>query len=81
MSARYKKSERRFSMKKVVSLALLAGGSRLTIFGVSAYALARSDISRRLPVSPTNKAKLMLIGGVVVTVIGLVGLLCSSKAS
>ena len=66
-------------MKKVVSLALLAGGSRLTIFGVGAYASARFDISRRLPGSPTDKAKWMLIGGVVVTVIGLVGLLRSSK--
>jgi len=67
-------------MKKGISLALLTGGSRLTIFGVSAYALARSDISQRFPVSPTNKAKLMLIGGVVVTIIGLVGLLRGSKA-
>ena len=66
-------------MKKGTSLALLAGGSRLTIFGVSAYALARSDISRRFSVSPANKAKLMLIGGVVVTIIGLVGLLRGSK--
>jgi len=79
MSARHKKSERRFTMKKVVSLALLAGGSRLTIFGVGAYAGARSNISRRFPGSPTDKAKWMLIGGVVVTVIGLVGLLSGSK--
>ena len=68
-------------MKKGVSLALLAGGSNLTILGVSAYTSARSDISRHFPGSPTAKAKWMLIGGVVVTVIGLVGLLRSSKAS
>lgn len=68
-------------MNKVVSLALLAGGSRLTIYGVGAYAAARSNISRRFPGSPTDKAKCMLIGGVFVTVIGLVGLLRSAKAS
>ncbi len=68
-------------MKKLVSLALLAGGSRLTIFGVSAYASARCNISRRIPGSPTDKAKWMLIGGVVVTIIGLVGVLRNSKAS
>jgi hypothetical protein len=68
-------------MKKMVSLALLAGGSRLTIFGVSAYTSARYDISRRLPGSPALQAKWMLIGGVIVTVVGLMGLLRSSKTS
>jgi hypothetical protein len=68
-------------VKKVVSLALLAGGSRLTIFGASAYASARSNFYQRIPGSSIDKAKWMLIGGVVVTVVGLVGLLRSSKAS
>lgn len=68
-------------MKEIVSFTLLAGGSQLTISGVSAYASARYKIFRRFPGSPTNKAKLMLIGGVVVTVIGLVGLLQGSKES
>ncbi len=67
-------------MKKVISLALLAGGSRLTIFGASAYASARSNLYQRIPVSSTDKAKWMLIGGVAITVVGLVGLLRSTRA-
>ena len=66
-------------MNKAVALSLLAGGSRLTIFGVGAYIAARSDISRRLPGTPTDKAKCILIGGVAATAVGLVGLLRNSK--
>jgi len=68
-------------MKEVVSLALLAGGSRLTIYGVSAYAASKATNIKRVPGSPTDKAKCMLIGGVVVIIIGLVGLLHGSKAN
>lgn len=66
-------------MNKKVSLALLAGGSRLTMFGVGAYASARYDIPRRVPGSPAFHAKWMLIGGVLVTVVGLMGLLRSPR--
>ena len=78
---RHTHSERRCSMNKVVSLALLAGGSRLTIFGVSAYISDKTNISRHFPGSPADKAKWMLIGGVVATLFGLAGLLHSSKAN
>jgi VIT1/CCC1 family predicted Fe2+/Mn2+ transporter len=53
-------------MNKTVSLAILAGGILLLIFGVS----ASESLS-----SPTDKAIWMLVGGVVATIIGLVGLL------
>ena len=69
-------------MNKVVSLAILAGGILLIIFGVSATKSFSSDISRFFTGSPTDKADKaiwMLVGGAVVAVIGLVGLLRRSK--
>ncbi|MDP3940964.1 MAG: DUF3185 family protein [bacterium] len=66
-------------MNKVVSLAILAGGILLIIFGVSATKSFSSDISRFFTGSPTDKAIWMLIGGAVAAVIGLIGLLRWSK--
>ena len=68
-------------MNKVVSLAILAGGILLIIFGVSATKSFSSDISRFLTGSPTDKAIWMLVGGAVATIIGLVGLLRWPKGS
>jgi len=68
-------------MNKVVSLAILAGGILLIIFGVSATKSFSSDISRFFTGSPTDKAIWMLVGGAVATVIGLVGLLRWPKGS
>jgi divalent metal cation (Fe/Co/Zn/Cd) transporter len=62
-------------MNKAVSLALLAGGILLLIFGVSATQSFSSDISRFFTGSPTDKAIWMLIGGVVLSIVGVVGLL------
>jgi divalent metal cation (Fe/Co/Zn/Cd) transporter len=66
-------------MNKAVSLAILAGGILLLIFGVSASKSLGSDMSRFFTGSPTDKAIWMIIGGVVATIIGLVGLLRYSK--
>ena len=68
-------------MNKGVSLAILAGGILLIIFGVSATKSFSSDISRFFTGSPTDKAIWMLVGGAVATVIGLVGLLRWPKGS
>ena len=68
-------------MNKAVSLAILAGGILLIIFGVSATKSFSSDISRFFTGSPTDKAIWMLVGGAVATVIGLVGLLRWPKGS
>jgi hypothetical protein len=68
-------------MNKAISLALLAGGVLLLIFGISASKSLGSDISRFFTGSPTDKAIWMLIGGVVLSVIGLAGLLRGSKSS
>jgi len=59
---------------KAVSLALLLGGVLLIIFGFMAATSLSSDISRFFTGSPTDKAIWMLIGGVVASAIGVVGL-------
>jgi hypothetical protein len=66
-------------MNKAISLAVLAGGILLLIFGINAYDSSSSDISRFFTGSATDKSIWMLIGGVVATVLGLVGLLHGSK--
>jgi uncharacterized membrane protein YidH (DUF202 family) len=68
-------------MTKSISVALLAGGILLLIFGVSAYDSTSSDISRFFTGSATDKSIWMLVGGVVATVLGLVGLLRRSKTA
>ena len=66
-------------MHKAVALALLAGGILLLIFGVSAARSFSSDIARFFTGSPTDKAIWMLIGGVVLSIVGVVGLLRGEK--
>ena len=68
-------------MNKAISLAILVGGVMLLIFGISASKSLGSDISRFFTGSPTDKAIWMLIGGAVLSVIGLVGLLRGSKTT
>jgi len=68
-------------MNKVISLAVLAGGVLLLVLGISASKSLGSDISRFFTGSPTDKAIWTLIGGVVLSIIGLAGLLRGSKSS
>jgi len=68
-----------FHMNKAISLAVLAAGILLLIFGITAYNSTGSDISRFFSGSATDKSIWMLVGGGVVTVLGLVGLLRGSK--
>jgi len=67
-------------MNKTISLALLAGGILLLIFGVIAYDSSSSDISRFFTGSATDKAIWLLVGGVVATILGLGGLMRGSKS-
>ncbi|WP_372521663.1 DUF3185 family protein [Sulfuricaulis sp.] len=67
-------------MDKTISLAIFAGGILLVIFGVNASNSVSSDISRIFTDAPTDKAIWMLVGGVVVTIIGAMGLLRGSKS-
>jgi len=67
-------------MDKATSLAVLAGGILLVIYGVSASNSISSDISRVFTDAPTDKTIWMLVGGVVLTIIGLAGLLRGSRS-
>jgi hypothetical protein len=67
-------------MDKTISLAFLAGGILLVVFGVSASNSISSDFSRFFTDAPTDKAIWMLVGGIVLTIIGLVGLLRGSRS-
>ncbi len=67
-------------MDKTISLAMLAGGILLVIFGVNASNSVSSDISRIFTDAPTDKAIWMLVGGIVVTIIGAMGLLRGSRS-
>jgi hypothetical protein len=62
-------------MNKLISLAILAGGIVLVVYGVAATDSFSSDVSRFFTGSPTDKAIWMLIGGIVAIIIGLAGLL------
>lgn len=66
-------------MNKIVSLALLAGGIVLIIFGVNAMNSFSSDVSRFFTGSPTDRAVWMLIGGILAAVVGLAGTLRGSR--
>ena len=66
-------------MNKLLSVAFLAVGILLIIFGVSATNAFSSDVSRFFTGAPTDKAVWMLIGGIVAAVVGLFGLLRSAK--
>jgi len=62
-------------MNKPVSIALLAVGILLIVFGVSASNSFGSSVSRFFTGSPTDKAIWLLIGGVLASIVGLFGLL------
>lgn len=66
-------------MNKAVSLALLAAGIMLTIFGINEMNSFASDMSRMFAGAATNRSIWMLVGGVVLAVLGLSGLVQSSR--
>jgi hypothetical protein len=66
-------------MRKLISLALLAGGIVLIVTGVNATHSLVSDVSRFFTGSPTDKAIWMLMGGVVAALVGLTMLWRSPK--
>ncbi|MFA6472854.1 MAG: DUF3185 family protein [Candidatus Latescibacterota bacterium] len=68
-------------MNKALSLALLAVGIVLIIWGVSASESFGSDVSRFFTGSPTNKTIWLLIGGIVVAAAGVSGMFRGSKGN
>jgi hypothetical protein len=67
-------------MYKILSLALLAGGIVLIIYGINASNSVGSDISRLFSGSPTDKSIWLLIGGIVAAAVGVGGLLRGAKS-
>ena len=68
-------------MNKSVSLAFLAAGIMLTIFGVNEMNSFTSDISRMFTGAPTDRSIWMMAGGVVLVVLGLTGLMPGSRTT
>ncbi len=58
-----------------ISLALLAAGIVLVVFGVNANNSFGSEVSRAFTGSPTNKTTWLLVSGIACGVLGLAGLL------
>jgi hypothetical protein len=67
-------SNSKITMNKGISLALLVVGIVLVIFGFNATDSLGSDFSKFFTGAPTDKAIWLLIGGILCSVIGLVGL-------
>ena len=68
-------------MNKGISVALLAAGIMLSIWGIKASNSFNSDVSRFFTGSPTDKAVWLLIGGIVIGIVGLFGLFRGSKGN
>lgn len=66
-------------MNKILSIALLAGGVLLIIYGVNASNSIGSSFSKLFTGSPTDESIWLLLGGIVVAAIGAGGLLRSAK--
>ena len=66
-------------MGKGLSIALLAVGIALVVYGVNASNSLGSDVSRFLTGSPTNKTIWLLAGGAAASIVGLFGLFGGSK--
>jgi uncharacterized membrane protein YidH (DUF202 family) len=61
-------------MNKTISIALLAVGVLLIIYGINASNSFTSEISKAFTGSPTDKTIWLLAGGILAAVIGVVGL-------
>ncbi|MBT2791783.1 DUF3185 family protein [Paraburkholderia strydomiana] len=66
-------------MTKAISIALIVGGILLLYFGGQAFNSVSSDVSRVLTGSPSNKAIMLIVGGVVATLAGITGIALSGR--
>ncbi len=67
-------------MNKGISIALVAGGILLSVWGISASESFSSDMSRLFTGAPTDKAIWLIIGGVILGVVGSFGLVRGGRA-
>ncbi|CAD6541498.1 DUF3185 family protein [Paraburkholderia metrosideri] len=66
-------------MTKAISLALIVGGIVLLYFGGQAFNSVSSDVARFFTGSPSNKAIMLIVGGVVATLAGITGMALSGR--
>lgn len=66
-------------MLKAISAALLVGGVVLLYFGGTSFHSLSNDVSRFFTGSPTDKTIWLIAGGVVATLVGLIGLTIPSR--
>ncbi len=67
-------------MNRLLSFAFLAAGIVLIIYGIAASDSIGSSFSHFFTGAPTNKTVWLLVGGVVAAIIGLGGVVTSSKS-
>jgi hypothetical protein len=67
-------------MNKPISLALLAGGIVLIVWGLNASDSTASGFSRFFTGNPTDRTMWLLIGGTVATIAGAAGFFRGSKS-
>ena len=61
-------------MNKAISIAFLAAGIVLMVYGAKASDSLSSSVSRFFTNSPTDKTVWLLVGGLVLEIIGVIGL-------
>jgi ammonia channel protein AmtB len=66
-------------MTKAISIALVVGGVVLLYFGGQAFNSVSSDVARVFTGSPSNKAIMLIVGGVIATLAGITGLALSGR--
>lgn len=66
-------------MQKAISLALIALGVVLLIFGYNASQSISSEVTRAVTGSPTDKVMWLIGGGAAATVAGIAGLFLGKK--
>ena len=68
-------------MNRTLSIAVLAGGVILAVYGVESSQSVSSGVSRFFTGAPTHETTALLVGAAVAIVIGLGGLTGGSKNS
>lgn len=68
-------------MNKATSIALLAVGVVLVVFGMNASDSVGSDLSRAFTGAPTDKTIWLLVGGIIAGIIGLFGLVGGPRSN
>ncbi len=66
-------------MIRIVSLAVLAGGVVLLVMGNNASNSIGSEVSKLFTGNPSDRATTLIVAGVVLTVLGLGGLVFGGK--